>query len=298
MKTSDHPHIYITASTFHFNALYNANKDFPIPRIYYFETHNLFELKGIYEKIGFSVSKLPIYCDEKFDKLFSKNYETIVGEFNDSWKKKDAEFNTLFESRKLATNISQGIRLASDKCIICGSSDVEFVTSTIGDQKALFVGLPLCRTCSGKAVKSGIIDFIAESKEFPFRLKTEELMEEEILGIGKSVMELVLNAKIEKVDSVKKEVHGLRRSGFKIIFRMKNPNDYGYIIFNPKNQEVARFDSAHHHNINFGPDHFHSDPENNKKLVTPSFLYGLPSIDDKSIIKIIEDEERKYIVKN
>ena len=297
MKHSDHPHVYGENSIFYFNAFYNANKNFPIPRIYYIKEANIFKMRNIYEAIGKEPKDMPVYHHQNFCNLFAKDYENIIREFNDSFNKKDHVFNQMFDSRRLATNVEEGMRFFSDKCILCGSEDIGFSTTTIDDREAFLFGITLCNSCGQEALKSGNLNYISEKLNFPIRFRTKDLTKKEILDKGKSVMESELECEIIKIVSDKREIHGRRKSGFKIIFRLESSTDYAYMVNDPKNVEVARFDSADHHSgrIPFGPDHFHPEPNKKNVFVESSFLYGLPSIDIKSLIKIIEKKEKEYI---
>ncbi len=299
METSDHPHVYGESSIFYFNAFYNANNIFPIPRIYYIKEQNLFKMRNIYEAIGKKTMDMPVYNHQNFCNLFAKDFENIIKKFNNSFNKKDYAFNQIFESRRLATNVEEGMRFFLDKCILCGSEDIGFTTTTIDDHEAFLLGITLCNSCCQKALESGsgVLAYISKELNFPIRFETKELTEKEILDNGKFIIESALKCEITKVVSDKREIHGKRKSGFEIIFRLGSSTDYAYMIKNPENAQVARFDSADHHRsrIPFGPDHFHPEPNKKNGFVESSFLYGLPSMDIKSIIKVIEEREKEYI---
>ena len=83
----------------------------------------------------------------------------------------------------------------------------------------------------------------------------------------------------------------VRPSGLKGIFRLDSPGNYAYMIFGSDDKEVARIDSADHHNVNYGPDHLHADLTKKKGPIESSFTTGSPLIDTKKILELIELKE-------
>jgi hypothetical protein len=83
-------------------------------------------------------------------------------------------------------------------------------------------------------------------------------------------------------------VTAVRPSGFKIIVRLQNGGEYAYIVQNAAGGEIARVDSAAHHDVPFGPAHLHRSPTEEKKDVVPSFTYGFPQMDAKIIRRILD----------
>lgn len=100
-----------------------------------------------------------------------------------------------------------------------------------------------------------------------------------------------VSATIEK--ALDRTITLVRKSQFKLIVRLNSLSNYAYVIKNPKGKEVARFDSADHHHVSYGPDHLHPNLPKNKS-VQPSFTTGTPMIDVNRILDVLETKEREF----
>jgi len=135
------------------------------------------------------------------------------------------------------------------------------------------------------------MNFYCNSFNLQKWFKTRSLSTDELVLHSMLILEKELECTIDKV--LDNTITAFRKvSGFKIILRLDAINDYGYMIFNDKGKQLARFDSADHYDINYGPDHLHYDLKKKEEVIS-SFLSGIPEFDYKSILKVIQEYENK-----
>ncbi|MBV9116548.1 MAG: hypothetical protein JOY63_04190, partial [Acetobacteraceae bacterium] len=91
-----------------------------------------------------------------------------------------------------------------------------------------------------------------------------------------------------KQEVAERTITAVRSTGFKLIVKLHSDGDYAYMIQNASGTEIARVDSADHHNVPFGPDHLHRTSAEDNKDVVPSFTYGLPQMDAQIIRRILD----------
>ncbi len=300
--------IYLEKNESFFTAIYNDITKFPISRCYFIRS--LFMESGkvfnVLEKSNYRLLPVPPI---KFGLLIKENnFQERINTYKNNLNNEPTAmaFKNLFDGRKNNTIVSGALFLKSQGCFNCGDTNISnFLNTTIemGD-KGLLIGIFTCDKCYEKAFKSNsIIEFIFNKFGLESPIKYQNLSKKDLLAYTKDFIENTLNCKVQediKIKKVKEEIQytitAIRNSGFKIIFRLLNLLDYGYMIFNPHNKQIYRIDTADHHNnkLAFAPDHIHYKLPNNNK-VKSSYTYGSILFDYKIILNLLETEESKFI---
>ncbi len=214
---------------------------------------------------------------------------------------KTGAIKKIFDGRKENTTTSGGIVFQTDGCLVCGNKITHNLSTTLSLERGLFISYNVCEDCYNKSKNSekSNLDFLLKSLkvENDF-LKSDKLSKSELLNMTVQMVIDELECTIDNTDNF--TVTAYRNSGFKIILRLQDPDneekiDYGYMIFNKLGKQVARVDSANHHNeiLEVAPDHFHYDLKTNNKTVKSSYTTGYIPIDIIGIKKILEEFESK-----
>ncbi len=293
MKQADSAHIYGECGVFYFSAFYKHSARYPIARNYFIQTSKLFEvpkLKSSFEATGIN---LPIISTKEFGLLLEEvNFKDRIKEFRDRQSKETNLFKGLFDGRTESTNVEKAMFLNTVGCLVCGNEKYQMVSSTLSAQKGFMLGFNLCSKHIDIAKdENSLIEYLAKAYDHPSPIKVMPLGTEEHLEEVKKWIPEALGCEIEKIK--KNTITLIRPSGLKVIFRLDNLSNYAYMIKDLEGNEVARIDSANHHDIDYGPDHIHPDLKKNKKSIESSFTTGSPLIDTKKILKLIQEYEVK-----
>jgi len=297
MKEADKFFIYGESSTFYFIAYYSHSNDYPVGRSYFKKERNIAEIGKWSEYFKQNGISLPMYSPRTIGTTLSDSgYQGRVKEYKQKKKIELAPFIGLFDGRKEKNIVDQAVFMNSPGCLICGSRDYLMMSSVVNAGNGQMLGFNLCQAHIDESLKCGsLIEFLAKDINHKLSFHTEPLNTKSHLAIVLSWIPEALSATVEKV--FENTITLRRKTSFKIVLRLDAPLDYAYMIFEPTGKkEVARFDSADHHPIPFGPSHLHAQLPK-CKTAESSFTTGTPMIDIKAILKILEEKEAEYMAK-
>ena len=209
--------------------------------------------------------------------------------------KNTSGFQKLFDGRQKNTSTSTGIAIITEKCTLCGEPITNFLSTTLStDDNGMIVFYNVCEECMKKAYddksKTNIDFLLKKFKQDDPLIPSVRITDEELLTLSESFIKNKLDCEIEKVIIEKMEIHAIRNSNFKIIFRLQKSNadklSYAYMIFDHKGNQLRRIDSANDHKdrIDIGPDHIHTNLKKSNKVVESSYTTGY-LITDLPLIK-------------
>ncbi|MEP9089451.1 hypothetical protein [Enterobacter cloacae] len=296
MQGATDVHVYISAGTFHVNAMYAPTVRFPAARIYFMKSKDLFWFGHIAVYLERHGIKLTPVDDASFSKLIDDT--GYIQRYKPWYEKRKADsrlFDGLLGGRLKNTAVDQAIWLSSNgKCLVCGEKADRMATSTVWGKSGMMIGMQLCLTHEEESQKQSILlnylsnhlgGIVMFSNMRP--LTTEEMLEQtcEILKVN-------FNCTIMKV--VGETVTARRPSGITVVIRHQSPSNYAYIIMTSEGKQLSRVDSADHHQVPYGPDHVHFDlRKSTKNVVETSFTYGHICLDMKLLSKLIQEAENK-----
>ncbi|MDM5270785.1 DUF6516 family protein [Sulfurovum sp. zt1-1] len=287
-------------------AQFNPTDDFPFYRLYHYHTNNnlispevLF--RGLKQDISSEIELLLelLNCDN--ESVVSKASEWISKQ-----KKIFAPSETIAKGRTENTLIDQTIILSRqpDGCVVCGKTADSYVSSTLSGEKTVFFIANTCKEHQSLAQDHpSVLDFIFDLFQINLDLfsfqKYDKIPQHLIVLIIKKIA-FALDAKLvnNHYDKDKDEttITFERKTKFKIILRLKNFFDYGYMINKPNGKQYQRIDSApDHKHIEFFPDHIHVNPKKNNADVKSSYTFGFPLFDLPSIKKMLEEGEAAWV---
>ncbi|MCT7611469.1 DUF6516 family protein [Aliarcobacter butzleri] len=305
-------YLYKETKEFYFTAIYNDIDKFPIARCYFLRIHLNNGPKTLISLNNHNYKFFPLSDNLLSQYINEDNYLERINNFKNNIENNlyVKSFSELFEGRKSNTLTSSALLLKSEGCYNCGDSKItNFINSTISiENKGMVIGAFTCELCYKKALDSkSILDFIFNRFGILSPFGFESITEKELLDMTILFIENELKCKnIEVISKKRKDREGvlkneynikcIRKSQFIIRFRLFNLFDYGYMIFTPKDEQVFRIDSADHHNskLQFAPDHYHYDLQNDNNKVKSSFTFGTILLDYKLILNLIEKAERNY----
>ena len=296
MRDADFPHIYVNAGVFHFSAYYFHDDRFPVGRNYFMKEENLMRIATLH---NFFISRsldLPLILPTDLGKYIDVyGFEERVADFKKRSEKEISVFKRLFEGRSSATCVEDSMFLNSPGCLVCGCDKYYLMTSTLSSSKGFMLGFNLCDEHMELAKNErSLLDYLAKllQGELPFQFVRFSAREHFELVLQWLPQEL--GCEVEKKSE--NTAYLVRPSGLKCIFRIDSPSNYAYMIINKNGKEVARIDSADHHDIEFGPDHIHVNLTKKKKsVVESSFTTGSPLIDTKKIRQLIALKEAEMV---
>ncbi|MEO9944059.1 hypothetical protein [Paraglaciecola sp.] len=293
MRQADSAHIYAEGGIFYFSAFYKHTDRYPIGRNYFIQTAKLFEVPQLKSKFEVNGIKLPIISAHDFGLLLEEhNFKKRIKAFRERQSKETKLFKGLFEGRTESTNVEKAMFLNTTGCLVCGNDEYQMVSSTLSAQKGFMLGFNLCSKHIDIAKdENSLIEYLAKAYDQPSPIKVMPLGAEEHFNEVKNWLPEALGCELLKASN--NTLTLIRPSGLKGIFRLDDLCDYAYMIIDSKGKEVARIDSANHHDVDYGPDHLHPNLRKNKKAVESSFTTGSPLIDTKKIIGLIEQYEAK-----
>lgn len=294
MRGADRCYIYGESGVFYFSAYYFHSNEYPVGRTYFLRKQSLVDvgrLRDYFVEFDIHLSFVP---PPALGDLIKKNgFELRIKKFKEAQAKKLSPFKGLFEGRKASTNLESSIFLNSDGCLVCGASDTYIATSTLTGSTGFMVGLYLCdQHLRESKAEASLIEYLAKKYKQDSPVSMQPLSVNEHILMILDWLPDAINCSIEKV--LENTVTLTRKkSGFKLVMRLDSPLNYAYMIFNPNGKQVARIDSADHHQVPYGPDHVH-EFMSKKAKVESSFTSGSPLIDTKKIIALLESKELAF----
>ena len=222
--------------------------------------------------------------------------------------KNTSGFQKLFDGRQKNTSTSSGIAIITENCTLCGEPITNFLSTTLNtDDSGMIIFYNVCEKCMKEAYEDKSktnIDFLLKKfKQNDPLVPSVRINDEELFELSKSFITNKLDCEIKKIDFDKMEIHAIRNSNFKIIFRLQRSDNeklsYAYMIFDHKGNQLRRVDSANDHKdrIDIGPDHIHTDLKESNKIVESSYTTGY-LITDLPLIKNLLEKLEKEIIKS
>lgn len=296
VASSDLKGIYKFQGQYSICAFFKHDKYFPIARSYYMSFSSISDCMVIAQYICGNSN-----CEELSDyTIFAftehQGYEQRVDDFFDKIEQKHANFKGLFKGRKENTITESAMFLGSDGCLVCGADDEHMFNTTVSADKGVLFGFNLCKEHAEECSRaSSNFDYLSSvmgiTSPFPKHPFAKEDMEEMVVDMLMSEFD----CRIDKVEG--DTITAFRNiSNFKLVFRLSSELNYGYMIYQPgRKKEVARFDSADHHDIPYGPDHLHKNvKKKSKEKPVPSFTTGFPVVDKVALKTVLEEKEAIY----
>lgn len=287
---------YYFEGSYNLSAFYKHDEYFPIARSYYIKLGSKPDCEVVSQNLNQKGKPLKELDDISIF-MFTEHagHEKRVDDFFERIRNKSECFQGLFDGRKKHTTTDSAMYFDSSGCLACGQKNEElFSTSIIGDKGILF-GFNLCRSHADECREANSnLEYLSSifGVAPPFR--------KEILSRNK-VIEMVSDMLISefdcRIDNISADTITAYRidSDFKLVFRLTSEMNYGYMIFPPDcEDDVARFDSANHHAVDYGPDHLHRDLKNKKEKPVSSFLTGFPILDKVALKSVIEEKEQEH----
>jgi hypothetical protein len=293
MRDADFPHVYGEASTFYFSAHYYYGEDYPIGRTYFMKERDLVKIAKLYQFFKEEGIDLPIIPPTLIgEKIKESGFVQRIRSFKTEKEKQLAPFKGLFKGRQQSTTVEEPFFLNSPGCLVCGSDKFYMATSILDE--TLMVGFNLCEKHMESAKKeSSVIDYLSKIlQQKPFSTHVQPIDTQTHVDLVLSWLPAKLGCSVNKV--IKNTITLQRKSDFKVVLRLDSFCNYGYMLITPDGTEVARVDSANHHNVIYGPDHVHTDLQKDKSVVESSFTTGTPMIDVVTILKLLEIHEKKF----
>ncbi|EGQ9240477.1 hypothetical protein D8T49_21900 [Vibrio vulnificus] len=183
-------------------------------------------------------------------------------------------------------------------CVICGEKATNFVGSTTGYEQAILFIANVCEKHQELAKNHpSILHFVFSLFELGLDLGVlvkSKSIPPAVIDLIKIEIERQLEVNLVKSREKDNEttLTFVRKSGFKIILRLNELMDYGYMINTPNGKPYRRIDSAPDHpDIDFFPDHIHLKPGKDNSDVISSYTYGIPLLDLPIIKKLVEQGE-------
>lgn len=278
-------------------SFYKHDEYFPIARSYHITLNSESDCVVVCQSLTKNGKPL-----RKIDDVIIRNfiehdgYEIRVKEFLSQNEIKSKAFQGLFDGRKENTITDSAMYFSNNGgCLVCGESRKQLISTTVSGDKGVLFGFDLCETHGNKCTEynSNLGYFCSIFGQQPFFDK-KEIPRMQVIELVKTMLINDFNCRINKV--TEDTITATRiKSGFKLVLRLTSEMDYGYMIFEPNHKkDVARFDSANHHDVAYGPDHLHENLKNQEDSPVSSFTTGFPLLDKVIIKKILEEKELEY----
>jgi len=278
-------------------AFYKHDDYFPIARSYHIKLNSKSDCVVVCQSLTKNGKPLRQLGDATIRNFIEHDGHKIrVKEFLSQIKIKSREFQGLFDGRKENTTTDSAMFFSNNGgCLVCGESRKQLISTTVSGDKGVLFGFDLCKIHGDKCTEYGsnLDYFCSIFDQQPF-LDKKEVSREQVVELVKSMLINDFNCKIDKV--TEDTITAIRiESKFKLILRLTSEMDYGYMIFEPNQKnDIARFDSANHHDVAYGPDHLHKNLRNKKDSPVSSFTTGFPLLDKVIIKKVLEEKELEY----
>ncbi|MEI8602972.1 DUF6516 family protein [Shewanella sp. PP-He15 brown] len=300
IESADLSGLYKNGDDFSICAFYKHDEYFPIARSYYIQFKSQADCEIIAHHMRPQGPRLEYICDLTiFSFTEHLSYEHRVDEFFERIKDKSAGFKGLFDGRKENTTTESAMYLSSNGCMVCGEDKEQLFSTTVtGDKGALF-GFDLCSTHAEECkLSNSNLEYLSSVFGVAAPFVKKDLPRKEVLNMVSDMLINDFECRIDKIEN--NTITAYRnKTGFKLVFRLTSELNYGYMIYQPgRKKDVARFDSANHHDVDYGPDHLHRNLKNKKLKPESSFTTGFPVIDKVTIKKVLDERESEYAKAN
>lgn len=199
---------------------------------------------------------------------------------------------TIWIPRKEKKLIDNCILFSTGSCIFCLSVDNVLVNGSIIDNGKVKTAIiyQICKNCiknmQDKTIYEKFINHISKhclefNKHKFIYLSQNDYFDLIVDKLNKENLQFK-----KQIKKNGKELHITFKNGSLLIIRYNHMLDYAY-VFRMKGKELFRWDSARHHKLEAGPDHFHYDLKNYNKNVKSSYLIGNFLIDFNTVFKKI-----------
>ncbi|HHC7356244.1 TPA: hypothetical protein ACN30S_005015 [Vibrio campbellii] len=294
MKGADFPHVYGERGVFYFSAYYYHDESYPVGRNYFVKRQDLLSVAKLHKYFRDNDLSLPMisYLDIK-DKIREKGYQSRISAFKKTQDERTKYVRGLFSGRKESVGVEKCMFLSTDGCLVCGQPAPRMMTSTFSAENGFMLGFNLCDKHMSYALdEQSLTHYIAKVFKQPEPQNLVNLNPEALFSLVVTSAKDRFDCEVESAKKSTLTITMVRKSNFRIIIRITNPNNYAYMIQSDQKLELCRVDSANHHKVDYGPDHLHPDLVGDKSLVKSSFTTGNPLVDAKTIIKLVEYYEK------
>lgn len=300
IKSSDMAGYYVSEGKCNLCAFYKHDDRFPIARAYYIQLSTPPEfLEGAkyLESVGLELNQLEDRMISEF--IEPDDHEARVDSFFERIKSKSKIFEGLFDGRRKNTITESAMFLASDGCLVCGKKDDQLFSTTVAGNKGVLFGFHLCHEHAKECGQANSnLEYLSSVFGVAPPIRVSPMPRSEVVATASAMLVSELGCRIENTTS--DTITATRiKSGFKLVCRLTSETDYGYMIFEPgREKDVARFDSARHHSVAYGPDHLHRNLKIKREKPESSFNTGYPLIDKVSLLAVLEEKEQEYFARN
>ena len=290
IEKSDQHFSLIDGEFFRFCAYFHYDYLFPVGRLYYVETRDIFNFAKLSKTLELEGLRFLPNAHSDLDHLISiAGFEDRISSYRNKRLDFSNRFEPLFSGRVDSTMTKHCYFFKSDGCLVCGSEIGTMITSTLGGTEPILIGCFLCSVHYDQASRSkSFLHFISEICGGVFPYGHMELGVEELFRLSQNFLPEILDVTVEKIEG--RELHMIRKSGVRVIFRLTAIDDYAYVVLDCQKKEVSRIDSSDHHEVAWGPDHVHWNPRKPKN-VESSFTTGYPIFDSRIVIQMIKKAE-------
>lgn len=264
---------------------------FPLARVYHLPVRDLFEFSRIgraFEERGISVG--PLLSEAFYAALEADGHEQRIADYCAAYGRWTKAFAGLIAGRVSSTFVEHGIIFCSKGCMLCGRDASLLMTTTVGDSEGggTMLGFYACPEHAAEANDdASYFHFLCRSFGHPSPTLVGRPSMEFLVEGAADFLTTQLNCRIVKIRGG--TITARRSSGYRIIVRFGEDGDYAYMIFDTNGKEVARIDTANHHDVAYGPDHLHLTLGKIANHVVPSFTYGFLPADAQMIRRILEE---------
>lgn len=274
-----------------FSIFGRIREEFPLARVYMLAERDLLEFAGIGRSLeARGVKIVPMTPDAFMAAIEANGHERRVAEYCQNYLQQTKGFSGLIDGRTSSTFVKHGFIFNSRGCLFCGR-DADLLTTTIGDPEngGMIIGFYACPDHAADANNdASYYHFLTKNFGHTAPMIAGQASREFLVEATAEFMRTQLDCQIEKVENG--TITGVRPSGFRLIVRMGKDGGYAYVFLNASGHEVAKIDSANHHNVPYGPDHLHRGPKKTyNRNVIPSFTYGIPLADVQIIRRTLSE---------
>lgn len=300
IESADLAGLYKYGDEYSICAFYKHDEYFPIARSYYIQFKSQSDCEIIAQHLNPKSIKLE-YIDDLTIFLFTEHvsHERRVDEFFERIKGKSEGFQGLFDGRKANTTTESAMYLSSTGCIVCGETEEQLFSTTVTGDKGILFGFDLCGIHADECkLANSNLEYLSSVFGVATPFIKQELPRNEVINMVSEMLVNEFDCNIDKIENNTITAYR-KRTGFKLVFRLTSELNYGYMIYQPgRKKDVARFDSANHHDVDYGPDHLHRNLKNKKLKPESSFTTGFPVIDKVALKNVLNERELDYTAAN
>jgi hypothetical protein len=257
-------------------ALYNDLTRFPVARFYHLQFEGdprpAIEIFELLKHHNFNV-EVPL--PEMLERLLlAPGWEQRVATHNQNRAGRAQDYEKIRAGRSKNTTTDSSFFLNSSGCIICDAPPACIASMTLSSQgeSAMLSAIRLCSAHMDESRQEpSLAQYLAKKFNIPFFVDCIKRSPLEVLSDSEEIVKSKL--KMEVTSRGKNTIKAKTNDGILLIYRFDGPLNYGYMLNGANNEELARIDSANHHQVEIGPDHLHPDLRNDA-LPVSSFTTG------------------------